>query len=91
MKYTPAERHYFAARSSVVELGPMSASWFDTRRRSHRPDTLQASGAVPGLTREAIYNFRARGSLLRWLPLACLGYEHLCCAAVPAADLRFTA
>ena len=54
----------------------MSISWFEAWRTHHGLSTLERTGDAFGLTRQAVHNWFKRQSLPRWLPLACLGYEH---------------
>ncbi len=51
--------------------------WFQEWRQSRGLLTLETTGQAFGLTRQAIHNWDKRSRLPRWLPLACVGYDHV--------------
>lgn len=73
-------RGFEVAKAETEEPMPsfpkVDMTWFEVWRNHHKLKTLELTGAAFGVTRQAIHNWHKRASLPRWLPLACLGYEH---------------
>ncbi len=53
----------------------MPIQWFEQWRERHNLKTLQQTGEVFGVTRQAVHSWGIRGRLPRWITLSCIGYE----------------